>query len=95
MGYNQISTGVEAGFHTCFNPGELVDDEQLKAKEYFVKTDHPVMGSVSYPGAPFRLSETPFRIGKAPLLGEDNEVVYGGLGFSKEEIVTLREQGII
>jgi crotonobetainyl-CoA:carnitine CoA-transferase CaiB-like acyl-CoA transferase len=53
------------------------------------------MGEVTYPGAPFRLSETPARVGKAPLLGEDNEVIYRGLGFSKENMVTLIEQGII
>jgi crotonobetainyl-CoA:carnitine CoA-transferase CaiB-like acyl-CoA transferase len=53
------------------------------------------MGTVTYPGASFRLSETPARVGKAPLLGEDNEELYCGLGFSKEDLVILREQGII
>jgi crotonobetainyl-CoA:carnitine CoA-transferase CaiB-like acyl-CoA transferase len=76
-------------------PGELLDDEQLKAKNFFVKTQHPVMGEVTYPGAPIKLSETPARVGKAPLLGEDNVAIYGGLGVGKEDMVTLTQLGII
>jgi crotonobetainyl-CoA:carnitine CoA-transferase CaiB-like acyl-CoA transferase len=86
---------LKLAFTPVLNPGELEEDEQLKAKGFFVKTQHQVMGEVTYPGAPFRLSETPARVGKAPLLGEDNEVIYRGLGFSKENMVTLIEQGII
>ena len=86
---------LKLAFTPVLTPGELMDDEQLKAKEFFVETQHPVMGKVTYPGAPFRMSETPARVGKAPLLGEDNESIYSGLGFSKEDLVILREQGII
>ena len=86
---------LKLAFTPVLTPGELLEDEQLKAKDFFVKTQHPAMGEVTYPGAPFRLSETPARIGKAPLLGEDNEAIYNGLGFSKEDLVTLTQQGII
>ena len=86
---------LKLAFTPVLIPGELIDDEHLKAKGFFVKTQHPVMGEVTYPGAPFRLSETPARVGKAPLLGEDNEVIYGGIGLSKEDLVTLTQQGII
>lgn len=53
------------------------------------------MGEVTYPGAPFRLSETPARVGKAPLLGEDNETIYNGIGLGRDDLVTLTQQGII
>ena len=45
----------------------------------------------------WKLSETPARIRKAsPLLGEDNEEVFGGLlGMSKEEIEKLKDEEII
>jgi crotonobetainyl-CoA:carnitine CoA-transferase CaiB-like acyl-CoA transferase len=42
-----------------------------------------------------KLSETPARVGKAPLLGEDNVTIYNGLGYSKADLVTLTEQKII
>jgi crotonobetainyl-CoA:carnitine CoA-transferase CaiB-like acyl-CoA transferase len=86
---------LKLAFTPVLSPGELMDDEQLKAKRFFVEAEHPTMGKVTYPGAPFRLSNTPARVGKAPLLGEDNEAIYSALGFSKEDLVILREQGII
>lgn len=86
---------LKLAFTPVLTPGELEDDEQLKAKGFFMKTQHPVMGEVTYPGDPIKLSETPARAGKAPLLGEDNETIYHGLGFSKEDLVTLTEQKII
>ena len=86
---------LKLAFTPVLTPGELEEDEQLKAKGFFVKTQHPVMGAVTYPGDPFKMSETPARVGKAPLLGEDNDSVYSGLGFSKEDFLTLIEQKII
>ena len=86
---------LKLAFTPVLNPGELEEDEQLKAKGFFVKTQHPVMGEVTYPGDPFKLSETPARVGKAPLLGEDDETIYQGLGYSKIDLVTLTEQKII
>jgi len=73
----------------------LADDEQLKARGFFVQAEHPAMGKVTYPGASFKMSETPSRIGKAPLLGEDNEAIYGGLGLSVKDQAALKKQGII
>ena len=86
---------LKLAFTPVLTPGELEDDEQLKAKGFFMKTQHPVMGEVTYPGDPMKLSETPARIGKAPLLGEDNVTIYHGLGYSKADLVTLTEQKII
>jgi crotonobetainyl-CoA:carnitine CoA-transferase CaiB-like acyl-CoA transferase len=65
---------------------------------YFVEVEHAELGDIlTYPGAPYHLSETPWRIRRrAPLIGEDNEEVYGKeLGFSKTEILDLKQKGII
>jgi CoA:oxalate CoA-transferase len=86
---------LRMAFTPVLSPRELLDDEQLKARDFFARADHPVMGKVTYPGAPAKLSETPWRGGKAPLLGEHNEEVYGRLGYAKEELVRLRQQGVI
>jgi crotonobetainyl-CoA:carnitine CoA-transferase CaiB-like acyl-CoA transferase len=83
------------GFTPVLSPGELLKDEQLDAREFFSEIDHPAMGKVTYPGAPVRLSETPWRVGRAPLLGEHNEEVYGRLGYANEDLVKLREQGVV
>ena len=86
---------LKLAFTPVLTPGELEEEEQLKAKGFFMKTQHPVMGEVTYPGDPMKLSETPARVGKAPLLGEDNVTIYNGLGYSKADLVTLTEQKII
>ncbi len=76
--------------------GELLEAPQLKERSYFVEVDHPVAGNLIYPGAPFRMSRTPYEIGRAPLLGEHNEEVYcENLDFSKNELVKLRAAGVI
>ena len=85
---------LRLAFTPVLEPLELMEDEQLKAREYFVKVKHPVMGEVAYCGAPAKLSETPCRAGRAPLLGEDNENVFGLLGITKEELQKLHERGI-
>ena len=52
---------------------------QLAARDFFVETHHPAAGTLRYPGAPCRLSRTPWRIDRpAPLLGEHTAEVFGG-----------------
>jgi len=79
------------------SPEDLLKYTQLKAREYFVEVDHPETGKVTYPGAPFKMSETSWKIRQpAPLLGQHNEEIYCRLlGYTKEELVKLREGGII
>ncbi|MBN1614517.1 MAG: CoA transferase [Deltaproteobacteria bacterium] len=81
----------------AYNAEEIVNSPQLAAQHYFVEIDHPVIGKARYPGAPYTLSETPWRIErKAPLLGEHNEDIYcGWLGYTREELVKFTEIGAI
>ncbi len=76
---------------------QLVEDEQLAYREFFVEIDHPEAGNLKYPGAPYKLSATPWQVKRpAPLLGEHNEQVYCQmLGYSRQELVKLRQAGII
>ena len=75
---------------------DLLNDPHWRAREFWTKIDHPVTGKLTYPGAPFKMIETPWRVGRpAPLLGQHNEEIYGELGYSREELVRLREGGII
>jgi crotonobetainyl-CoA:carnitine CoA-transferase CaiB-like acyl-CoA transferase len=76
---------------------EVVEDLHLKKRGFFAEIDHPISGKLKYPGAPYKLSETPVQIKRrAPLLGEHNQHVYCGLlGYTKEDLVDLRRVGII
>jgi crotonobetainyl-CoA:carnitine CoA-transferase CaiB-like acyl-CoA transferase len=75
---------------------DLVNDPHWKARGFWEEVEHPVAGTLTYPGAPFKMKESPWRITRpAPLLGQHNAEVYGELGYSAEDLVTLRETGSI
>lgn len=50
---------------------DVIDHPQLKAREAFVTTDHPVAGPVSFVGVPVKLAETPGSI-RSPVPCLDN-----------------------
>ncbi|MBI2910341.1 MAG: CoA transferase [Chloroflexi bacterium] len=80
-----------------YTTAELVENEHLKSRDYFVKVDREDTGALTYPGAPYKFSKTPWRISRpAPRLGEHNELIFcQRLGYSREELVDLRRAGII
>ncbi len=50
---------------------DLLQNEHLKARGFFVTVEHPLAGSYTYPGSQWRFSGTPWQVGRrAPLLGE-------------------------
>jgi crotonobetainyl-CoA:carnitine CoA-transferase CaiB-like acyl-CoA transferase len=70
-------------------------DEQLDDRDWFIKVDHPDIGkSITYPGAPYKLSDTPWQIRRrAPKVGEHSlEVLGDWLGLSSEEADKLLKQ---
>jgi crotonobetainyl-CoA:carnitine CoA-transferase CaiB-like acyl-CoA transferase len=75
---------------------DLADDSQCQAREYFKDVDHPIAGMIKYPGAPFKMSETPATTSRAPLLGEHNEEIYSGLlKLTQNDLTDLRERNVI
>ena len=76
-------------------PSEVFDSRQQRERGFFVEVAHPQAGSYEYAGLPFRMSETPPTLARAPLLGEHNAEVYGGLGYSPEELSTLARAEVI
>lgn len=74
----------------------LLGSRHLNERGYFVEVDHPATGKVKYPGAQFRIGDMPYELKRAPLLGEHNEDIYcKRLGYSREDLRRLREQGVI
>ena len=72
-------------------------DPQLHHREIHPVVHHPDLGEVQYEGYPVKMSRTPAYIhGRAPLLAEHNQYVYGDLlGMSAAEIAGMRERGVI
>lgn len=76
---------------------EVVESAQYRERGFLVDIDHPATGPLTYPGAPFKFSATPWQVrSPAPQLGQHNAEVYGDrLGLSAERIEQLRQQGVI
>ncbi len=79
------------------SPEDILNNPHLKAREYFTEIDHPETGKVTYPGTPIHMMETPSKARyPAPLLGQHNKEIYcDRLGYTREDLVKLRESGII
>ena len=55
---------------------DLLEDDHLRVRDYFVSLEHPAVGQYEIPGAPFRMGESPWHIYRpAPLLSEHTEDV--------------------
>ena len=77
---------------------DLTENPQLAARGWWEEVEHPELGrTVTYPGAPFHHSETPWRIHRRPpLLGEHTlEVLEGELGLTREQTAILMGAGVI
>ena len=86
------------GFSYVATMQDLLDMEQLKARDYFIELEHPVAGRLKYPGAPISPdgSVDPWVYRRAPLLGEHNREILGQrLGYSEHEVNKLQAQGVI
>ena len=86
---------LRLAFTPVLSPGELFDDPQLKDRRFFVTTGHPELGDTTCPGTPVKLSKTPWKSERAPLLGEHNREIYGKYGYTQKEIKRWRQAGII
>ncbi|MGH7778835.1 MAG: CaiB/BaiF CoA transferase family protein [Candidatus Binataceae bacterium] len=75
----------------------VLGDAQLHARGYFVPVERAIVGTHLYPGAVARMSATPAtQEVPAPLLGEHNAQVFGGLlRMTAAELVELEAAGVI
>jgi benzylsuccinate CoA-transferase BbsE subunit len=75
---------------------DLLENTQLNARSWYQQVEHPELGAtVTYPGPPYRHSETPWRIARRPpLLGEHTAEVLGDeLGLTRDELTILMGSG--
>ncbi len=78
------------------NIADVLANEHWQQRCSWAEIEHSFVGKITLPGRPFLMTKTPWRLQRpAPLLGEHNLEVYGELGYSKQDLVKLREQGCL
>ncbi len=77
--------------------GDLLSNEHLRARGFFVEIAQPIAGTHKYPGAPLKYQRTPWEIRTpAPTLGQHNDEILGTrLGLSAAQIGELKSKGVI
>ncbi|MCY4617697.1 MAG: CoA transferase [Chloroflexi bacterium] len=87
--------------HISFQPvhtiGEVAESEHLEAREFWSEIEHPSFEEpVRLPGAPYKLSESPWAIRRRPpLLGEHSAEVLSEVGVVGLKLARLRRSGVI
>ena len=75
---------------------ELLTDPQVAANRMIVENIHPSAGPMRQPRPAARFGRTPAELRAfAPNLGQHTDEVLHETGFSSDEIITLREAGVI
>ena len=86
------------GFSFVAEMRDILEMEQLTARDYFVSLEHPVAGTLQYPGPPISpesgdIASWVYR--RAPLLAEHCLEILGGLGYSAAAVERLHAEGVI
>lgn len=75
---------------------EVINDPQALANEFFVEIQHPIAGRLKLVATPVKFHLTPASIKSgAPEVGQHTEEILVELGYTWDEIVRLKEQGVI
>lgn len=94
-----FKAGQEHGLGFAFVAGmqDILEMEQLNARDYFVAPEHPVAGTFRYPGPPVSPHSdiAPWVYRRAPLLAEHCLEILGELGYSAQEVETLHAEGVV
>ena len=75
---------------------EILNDPHWLQRKIYVEVDHPKLAGIPIYTQPWRFSDTPYKTGRAPMVGEHNGYVYGEiLGVSNEEIKKLQDEKVL
>ena len=75
---------------------EASNDPNIKENNYITEVWYPELNkNMKVHGTPWKFSKTPANIKRAPKLGEHNTEILSGLGYTKDEIESFKDDKII
>jgi glutaryl-CoA transferase len=75
---------------------QALDDPQTAARNMIETAEHPVVGALKMVGSPFKFSDTPTSVRRAPpVLGEHSDEILRDLGVDAGAIAKLRAERVI
>ena len=87
------AAGIPCG--ACQDTGDLLNDPHLREREMIVDIDYPGRGKYSTIGCPVKLTDSPARIERPPLLGEHTDTLLRELcDLAPDELSRLRREGV-
>jgi benzylsuccinate CoA-transferase BbsF subunit len=89
------AAGIPAG--VVSSARDLIEDNaQLRHRGFWQPIDHPEMGRTPLTAPPYRVDGERVALGRPPLFGEHtDEVLRNVLGYSREQIQALHDQGAL
>jgi len=79
-----------------YTPGEVFNDPQVLHRQMVIEMDHPTLGKIKQVGIAPKFSNTPGKVRSlAPLPGEHTDEILDELGYEREEIESLRQEGVV
>ena len=78
------------------SPDETIENPQIQARGYYQPVEHPELGEITFPGAPFIMSSSPWAVNStAPALGQHNGDVLRALGYDARGMAFLAASEVI
>ena len=73
---------------------EIAEDESLRKSGSIVEVDHPKLGKYLTVGSPIKFSDLKVEVTASPLLGEHTDQILTELGYSADQIKSMRESKV-
>jgi crotonobetainyl-CoA:carnitine CoA-transferase CaiB-like acyl-CoA transferase len=92
----KIFRGEESMCDAVLSVNEVEHDPHVLARRMVVEMDHPTEGKIKAIGVPIKFSDTEaVDLNPPPILGQHNDEILEMIGLGKDEIETLRKDGIV
>ena len=90
----QICNPLDIPVGPILSMKEISEEESLRETGTIVEVDHPKRGKYLSVGCPVKLSASPAKVERSPLLGEHTEeILKGELGYTDEELDEILNRG--